>query len=111
MLNEVIYLITTTEQTYDDDGFLVDGTEARTKVFAECKSTTYSEYNSSRVGEQATDIFVVNADDYNRAIVTVSGKKIRPSLVEYDGDLYRVTRRYKRQNGSFTIELSCVEVE
>lgn len=113
MFNEVVYLITKIEPTYDDDGFEIDASEIRTKAYAQVKTTTIREYDAgARDGERATDVFVVIDRDYRNAIVRDSQKKkVRPSFVEYDGDLYKIVRRYERVNGNYVVELSCVEVE
>ena len=113
MLNEVIYLIARKEPKYDEDGFLSEETELKSKVFAEVKTTTYKEYyEASRNGEKATDVFTVNECDYSNSIITDDGKKIRPSLVEYEGMMYRIIRRYKKGTvGNYIIELTCEEVE
>lgn len=113
MFNELIYLVTRKDAEYDEDGFLRDEVEIKTKVFAEIKTTTYKEYyEASRSGEKATDIFVVDERDYNASMISIGGIKTKPSLIEYDGALYRIIRRYKKGIvGNFVIELTCEEVE
>lgn len=112
MFNEVIYLITKTEPTYDEDGFEKEASEIRTKAYAQVKTTTIREYDAgARDGERATDVFVVIDRDYNNAIVRETHKKTRPSFVEYDGVLYKIVRRFERPNGNYVVELSCIEVE
>lgn len=112
MFNEIIYLITKTNPTYDDDGFITEAEELRIKAYAQKKTTSFYEYDAgAREGEKITDIFVVIDRDYKNAIVTQDGKKIRPSLIEYDGITYRIVRRYERPNGNYIVELSCAEVE
>ena len=113
MLNDVIFLITNTNSKYDKDGFLEESEQKKEKVFAECKSTTYKEYyEASRNGEKVTEVFSVNEIDYNNSIVIENGKRILPSLIEYENVLYRIVRRYKKGNvGNYVIELSCEEVE
>lgn len=113
MLNEVIFLITEKKTEYDADGFKAESEKVKTQVFAEVKTTTYKEYFASSDSEKATDVFVVGEDDYNLSMIRDDfGKKIRPSLIEYDGTEYRIVRRYRRAtNASYLIELTCVEVE
>lgn len=114
MLNEVIYLITKYDKQYDEDGFEIEAEEHKTKCFASIKSTTYKEYyQASRIDEQVTDIFVVDERDYNLAMLKDENeKKIRPSLIEYDGMLYRIVRRFRRStNANYVIELTCKEIE
>lgn len=114
MLNEVVYLITELGTEYDEDGFKTESERTKTKVFAEVKTVNYKEfYSADRNGEKVTDIFVVGEDDYNLSMLRdESGKKIRPSLIEYDGMEYKIIRRYRRAtNSNYTIELTCVEVE
>ena len=113
MRNEVIYLITESGTEYDADGFKIEGESVKTQVFAEVKSTNFKEYFASSDSEKVTDIFVVSEDEYNLSMIrNEAGKKIKPSLVEYDGTEYRIVRRYRRaNNASYLIELTCVEVE
>lgn len=113
MRNELITLITLSEKQYDEDGFLIEGTENCVECFAQVKTSTYSEYYSAdRVGERVTDIFVVGEADYKFSMLEVSGKRIKPSLVEYDGTRYKIIRRFRRATtADYEIELSCTEVE
>lgn len=114
MLNEVIYLVTQKEPVYDEDGFIkTKAEEIKTKVFADVKSINYKEYyEASRNGEKVTDVFVIDERDYNNAIIKEDGKKVKPTLVQYDDVMYRIIRRYKKgSTGNFVIELSCEEVE
>lgn len=115
MFNEVIYLITNTDKTYDADGFEIEGEQRRLKCFASLKNTSFREYfQASAVDEIVTDIFTVDERDYNLSLYrTAEGKKIKPSLVEYDGTLFRIVRRYRRSatSGNYTMELTCKEVE
>lgn len=115
MFNSVIYLITKTDKTYDADGFEVDSEDRRIKCFASLKNTSYREYfQAAAVDEVVTDIFTVDERDYSLSLYkTAEGKTIKPSLVEYDGTLFRIVRRYRRSatSGNYTIELTCKEVE
>lgn len=114
MLNEIIHLITEYDKVYDEDGFEIGSQKHVVECFADIKSTTYKEYyEASRNDEQVTDIFVVDERDYQLSMyVDPAGKKIRPSLVEYDKQLYKIVRRYRNnQKGNYTIELTCSEVE
>lgn len=114
MFNEVIFLITEQEKTYDADGFETGANQIRNKCYASVKSTTYKEYyEASKKDEQVTDIFTVDERDYNLSMhKNESGKRIRPSLIEYDGILYRIVRRFRRAtNATYTMELTCKEIE
>lgn len=114
MFNELIVLITEHDKEYNESGFEVNSSVERYECYASIKSTTYKEYyEASRVDEQVTDIFVLDERDYNNAvIINADGRKIRPNLIEYDGMQYRIVRRYRRaNNATYTIELTCKEVE
>ena len=115
MLNEVIYLITEVEKTHDEDGFKQEPEQIKTRCFASLKNTSYREYfQALREDEIVTDIFTVDERDYNLSMIKdEKGKKIKPNLIEYDGTLYRIVRRYRRSatSGNRTIELTCKEVE
>lgn len=113
MLNEVLYLITESEPTYDADGFKKSAERQELQVFGSLKTTTYAEYyEAMRVGEKATDVFVINEIDYNMAIITKDGKRIKPSLIRHEDIMYRIKRRFKRANGNDKyVELTCEEIE
>lgn len=113
MRNKVITLITQGEEIYDDDGFLVSNTEKRIECYAQVKSTTRTEYYSAdKEGERATHIFIVGEQDYNLSMQTIGTKKIKPSLIEYDGTTYKIIRRFwNGTSAKYVMELSCTEVE
>lgn len=113
MLNEVLDLITELGAEYDSDGFKTGEERQILRVFGAIKSTTYGEYYESvRAGQKATEIFVINEIDYNMAIANKDGKKIKPSMVEYDGTMYRIIRKFKKAtNNDKFVELTCEEVE
>lgn len=110
MRNEIITLITDKGKTYDESGFPAAETEETLDVFAMVKSVRASEYyEAMRSNLKLAYIFAVDPDDYNTMILTVSGKKVQPSLVSYDGDRYRIIRTYRTDMGD--LELSCERVE
>jgi len=113
MQNEVIFLITEYGATLDADGFESTKQQNKVKCFASMKTVTYKEYyEASRNGEEVTDIFVVSEQDYNLSMFKQNNKKIKPTLIEYDGVLYKIVRRYRKStNADYVIELTCKEVE
>ncbi|MBQ0113996.1 MAG: phage head closure protein [Bacteroidales bacterium] len=106
-------MITELEATVDEDGFKTGEDRQELKVFGKIKSTTYAEfYEAMRAGDKATDVFVINEIDYNMAIVTKNGKRIKPSLIRHENVTYRIKRKFKKASGNDRyVELTCEEVE
>lgn len=110
MMNDVINLIVVTK-TPDTDGFEQE-TETPMECFAEIRSVRSAEfYQAAHEGITVKVVAVINVDDYDAAAVVdvVTGKKIKPSLVEYDGQKYRIARDYKTSKRK--VELTLQEVE
>lgn len=102
MKNDIINLITT-EETQDQDGFPVS-VEQKHEVFAEIKSVKGAEfYQASSAGYKVVFIASVNYIDYQ-------GCGIKPVLVEYDDQRYKIVRTYRIKKNN-DIELSLQEIE
>lgn len=109
-MNDVALLTTVTGATRDTDGYKTAPTESGITIFCKIKTATRSEvYEALRSGLKVQMVAVVNADDYNAGIVTVSDKKIKPSLLTFDGTDYAIVRAYQKDD--ITMELSLSEVE
>lgn len=108
MKNDVIDLVTV--ETYiNGSGFRQEGKRHVLEVMSEIKSVKYDEfYKAMYSGVSVQLIAAVNIEDYEESIIRADGKKIRPSLVEYDGTVYRIIRVWMKNN---RIELTLQEVE
>lgn len=110
MRDELIKLITKTGGRENENGFPIDETEAETEVFARIKNVRASEfYQAYSAGMELRYIFCVDPDDLNTAKRTVDGRTIWPWAVDYDGERYKIVRRYRTDMGE--VELSCQEAD
>lgn len=110
MKNDVIELIVV-KKTPDKDGFEQE-THNKMECMAEIRSIRSTEfYQAAHEGITVKIQAVVNVDDYEAAAVrdAETGKKIYPSLVNYDGTEYRIVRDYKPSK--LRVELTLQEVE
>jgi len=89
----------------DADGFPIQ-TTTKKKVFVREKSANRAEfYEALRSGVTVRTILEVRQEDYDDATLTVDGKRLCPSQIEYDGETYSIVRAYKP--GKSMIELTC----
>lgn len=109
MKNDAIELIVVTSEP-DKDGFEQE-TQESMECMAEIRSIRSSEfYQAAHEGIAVRIAAVVNLDDWDAAAVEdESGRKLRPSLVRYDGTEYRIVRDYK--SSKTKVELTLQEVE
>lgn len=110
MKNDVIELIVVTKIP-DKDGFEQE-TQMSMECMAEIRSIRSTEfYQAAHEGITVRISAVVNVDDFEAAAVAEEGKekKIRPSLVKYDGTMFRIVRDYKKSKTE--VELTLQEVE
>lgn len=109
-MNDLATLRTQTARTRDKDGYYSGSTTSDLDVYCKIKSATRSEvYEALRSGVSVKIMALVYADDYRAACVTVSGKKVKPSTLLFDGTEYSIVRVYQKDD--VIMELSLSEVE
>ena len=111
MRDELIILITKTAETENENGFVVEGSEVRSEIFARVKSVRASEfYQAYSAGMELSYIFCIDPDDWKAAYAEdESGRTVKPGMVEYDGTMYRIVRVYRTDMGE--IELTVQEAD
>lgn len=109
--NELLILETVLGHTTNENGFKESELTAQTEVFCAVKSVGRTEYyKAAKNGIKASNIFVVNKDDFDAAAgVNKEGKKVKPSRVIYNDTVYLICRSYAEVFGD--LELTCEEVE
>ncbi|MBQ0112678.1 MAG: hypothetical protein KBT03_06080 [Bacteroidales bacterium] len=107
--NDIAILKTKTGTSKNVNGFRTD-TFTDTEAFCEIKSVTYAEfYSAYGVKLKVTKKIKIDVYDYEEAIKIIDGKKIKPSIVEIDGELFNIVRMY--QVNDIQCELSLAEIE
>lgn len=109
MNNELIQLITV--RGYEKkDGFKVNEDIHTVEIFAGVESVKRTEYYEAlRSNVKASIVFTVAPDDFALGIIKTDGKKIKPSKIIYDDDVYLIIRTYRKNSGR--MEITCAEVE
>ena len=93
----------------DDTGFPLEIGRKETEVMAEVRDARRSEYYQSvHAGMEVKLEVKVNIDDYEAAVMETGGRKVRPTLAVYDGDIYKIIRAWQKGRKK---ELSLQEVE
>lgn len=108
-MNDVITLLV--RGTNYVNAIAQETTIQKTECFARIESVKRSEfYEADRVGVKLALSVYVNYEDFKAAaVVKEGGKKIFPSMVELDSDMYRIYRTYRADDDE--IELILQEVE
>ncbi len=90
---------------YDADGYPQAVTPKKTRVYADKKSATRSEYwQAMKSGLQASIVYAVNVAEYDAA----ADNNHAPEHVEDNGTTYKIVRTYQTQLD--IIELTCERV-
>lgn len=109
-MNDVAVLQTQTARTRDKDGYRTGTATSDLSVYCKIKTATRAEtYEALRSGLKVKLVALINADDYNAACVEIKGKKVKPSILQFDGTDYSIVRAYQKDD--ITMELSLSEVE
>lgn len=104
MRDDLITFITKTGETFNENGFPVEGTDIRTEKFARVKSVKANEfYQAYSAGMTLSYIFCVDPDDWKDTYAEVEGQKVAPWAIEYDGTPYRIVRTYRTDMGEIEI--------
>lgn len=107
--NDIAVLKTKIGTSKNANGFRTD-IFGDTEMDCEIRSVTYAEFYSAYGAKlKVTKKIKVDVYDYESAIKIVDGKKIKPSLVEIDGELFNIVRMY--QVNDIQCELSLAEIE
>lgn len=109
-MNDVATLRTLTAKSRDKDGYMSGEVKSDLPVYCKIKTATRAEaYEALRSGLSVRLTALINADDYNAACVEVGSRKIKPSLLIFDGATYSIVRVYQKDD--ILMELSLSEVE
>lgn len=104
-MNEIIQLICMTEAP-DENGIPEEKKLGENQVFAYVNSIKRQEfYAAEREGIKLAVAMYVNADDFKESAIIHEGKKVYPSQVKYEGNIYKIFRTYQESGTSMELIL------